>query len=264
MLACIATAQQRGNNQNSEKVAIGLRLGGNLPSYFYTETDELNALDRSEFLKCVTPMLGLHVEIPLLGGVVYVAPEATITQRGDSRFFHSTTLDTMVDYRARVNYLEARLPISIAIPVTPNFKPYVFAAPSYGWALQTVGPLKSEIVQNVDTVAVDLNNMSSNDCGLTLGAGLRFHLNLSSFYMIVKLEGGYHWGFQDTYSQKEHIDQVTALNANAYNVTGKRLNRGIEAALTIAIPLDFHPKDDCFYWSDIEKKKNRGRGLFGF
>ena len=264
MLACVATAQQRGNNQHSEKVAIGLRLGGNLPSYFYTETDELNALDRSEFLKCVTPMLGLHVEIPLLGGIVYVAPEATITQRGDSRFFYSTTLDALVRYQARVNYLEARLPISIAIPVTPNFKPYIFAAPFYGWALQTVGPLKSEITQNEETVDVDLGNMAPNDYGLTAGAGLRFHINFSSLYMIVKLEGGYHLGFQDTYSEKEHHDQTTALNANAYNVNGKRLNRGIEAALTIAIPLDFHPKDDCFYWSDIEKKKNRGRGLFGF
>lgn len=272
MLAGVAVAQLHGNQKRGENVAIGIKVGGNLPSYFYTENSDLNALDYDSLLTRVRPMLGLQVEIPMLGGVVYVAPEVLFTQRGDSRLFFNTPLDTLVRYQAKVNYLEARLPISIAIPVSQTFKPYVFAAPSFGLALPTVGPFASEIRQYSlnqaktldDVVAVDSSNMAPYDYGVTLGAGLRFNFDFSSFAMIVKLEGGYHLGLKDTYSEKEHYNQAAAVNVNAYNINGKRLNRGIEATLTIAFPLDFHPKDDCFYWSDMEKRKNKNRGLYGF
>lgn len=114
------------------------------------------------------------------------------------------------------------------------------------------------------TVAVDSSNMAPYDYGVTAGAGLRFTLNLQAFKMVVKLEGGYHLGLRDTWSAQEHNDMAQAVNVNAYNIKGERLNRGIEAALTIAIPLDFHSSDDCFYWSEVEKRKNKNRGLFGF
>ena len=272
VLVGVASAQQHDNQQRGEKVAIGIRVGGNLPSYLYTDNEELKNLDSDSLLMRVTPMLGLQVEIPLLGGVVYVAPEVSFTQRGDSRLFTSVPLDTLVRYQARVNYLEARLPISIALPITPNFKPYVFAAPLFGLALPTVGLFASEIKQySLDknktldnTVAVDSSNMAPYDYGVTVGAGLRYRINFSSFSLVLKVEGGYHLGLCDTYSEQEHLDQAQALNANAYNINGKRLNRGIEGSITIAIPLDFHSADDCFYWSDMEKRKNRSRGLFGF
>lgn len=270
LLVGVVTAQQLDNRRHDEKVAIGIRMGGNLPNYYYTDNANLNALDYDSILYRARPLLGLHVEIPMLGGKVYVAPEVSFTQRGDSRLFQSVTLDTLVRYQAKVNYLEARLPISIAIPVSKSFKPYVFAAPSFGLALPTVGPMASEICQysldeaKPDVVAVDSTNMAPYDYGVTAGAGLRFHIHFNDYYMIVKFEAGYHLGLKDTYSAKEHNDHATATNVNAYNINGSRLNSGIEAALTIAIPLDFHPKDDCFYWSDMEKRKNKNRGLYGF
>ena len=240
--------------------------------YHYTKEPLLNALEYDSIMNRVRPMLGLNVEIPLFNGIVYVAPEVSFTGRGDSRLFQSYTLDTLVRYQAKVNYLEARLPISIAIPVTPNFKPYVFAAPSFSLALPTVGPFDSEIRQySLDkdmtldhTVAIDSSNMAPYDYGLTAGIGLRFRFNFPSFSLVLKTEAGYHFGFLDTYSEQEHLNQAPAQNANAYNVIGKRLNRGIEGAITIAIPLDFHSADDCFYWSDVKKKKNSNRGAFGF
>lgn len=267
-----ATAQQNDKNNRPEKVAVGIRIGGNLASYYYNENADLNALGYDKFMNRVRPVMGLNVEIPLFKGRMYVAPEVSFTGRGDSRLFESATLDTLVCYQAKVNYLEARLPISIAFPITPNFKPYVFAAPLFGLALPTVGPFASEIKQySLDknktldnTVAVDSSNMAPYDYGVTVGAGLRYRINFSSFSLVLKVEGGYHLGLCDTYSEQEHLNQAQAPNANAYNIIGKRLNRGIEAALTIAIPLDFHSADDCFYWSDMEKRKNRGRGLFGF
>ena len=220
----------------------------------------------------VRPVLGLNVEIPLFNGRMYVAPEVAFTGRGDSRLFHSDARDADVRYQAKVNYLEARLPISVAIPATSWLKPYVFAAPSFSLALDTVGPMISTIEQySFDSpqsfnqkVAVDSSNMAPFDYGLTVGAGLRFLVDFKVFAMVVKVEGGYHMGLRDTYSEKEHTDQVQAVNVNAYNINGSRLNRGIEGSITIAIPLDFHSGDDCFYWSDMNKRKNSNRGLYGF
>ena len=273
MLACQLTAQQKNERKRGEAVAIGIRVGGNLASYNYSGNDALNSLPFDSLWYRVRPMLGLQVEIPLFGGIVYVAPEASFTVRGDSRLFESSTWNTQVRYQAKVNYLEARLPISVAIPVSSWFKPYVFAAPSFGVATSTsVGPFASEIApysfdnpQSLnDVVAVDSSNMAAYDYGLTAGAGLRFTIDLSSFLMVVKLEGGYHMGFRNTYSALEIADQAQAVNVNAYNITWKRLNRGIEAAVTIAIPLDFHSGDDCFYWSEVENRKNKNRGMYGF
>ena len=277
-LVGVVTAQQR-NEKHGEKVAIGVRVGGNLASYYYTDNAALNGLGNDSILRRVKPMLGLNVEIPLFGGVVYVAPEVSFTGRGDSRLFNSMACDTLVRYQANVNYLEARLPISVAVPVASWFKPYVFAAPSFGLALPSLGKglLASEFRQYSfddprtmnDTVAVNAGNMSLYDLGLTAGAGLRFTIDFKSFLMVVKIEGGYHMGFFDTYSEKELYDQATAVNLNPntghqYNIKGERRNRGIEGAITIAIPLDFHSSDDCFYWSDVYKRKNNNRGYFGF
>lgn len=266
------TAQQTNSKKRGEAVAIGIRVGGNLASYSYPGNEALNTLPFDSLMNRVRPVLGLNVEIPLFNGMMYVAPEVAFTGRGDSRLFHSDTWNADVRYQAKVNYLEARLPISVAIPATSWFKPYVFAAPSFSLALDTVGPMISSIEQySLDSpqsfnhqVAVDSSNMAPYDYGVTVGAGLRFLIDFNSFAMVVKLEGGYHLGLRDTYSEQEHLDQAQALNVNAYNINGNRLNRGIEASLTIAIPLDFHSSDDCFYWSDVQRKKNRSRGLFGF
>lgn len=270
-------AQQTNDDKRREAVAVGIRFGGNLASYHYTENADLNALPFDTLMRRVRPVLGLSVEIPLFNGLMYVAPEVSFTGRGDSRLFRSNTLDTLVRYQARVNYLEARLPIAVAIPATKWFKPYVFAAPSFGLALSSIGEnplLASEITQYpigqdptlIDKVPVDTNNMAPYDYGLTVGGGLRFLIDFKSFAMVVKVEGGYHLGFRDTYAKGEHLDQTQASNVNAYNIPAeqKRLNRGIEAAITIEVPLSFHSGDDCFYWSDVHKRKNSNRGLYGF
>ena len=270
------TAQQTNDKKRAEAVAIGIRAGGNLASYHYTENEGLNALPFDSLMNRVRPVLGLNVEIPLFNGYMYVAPEVSFAGRGDSRLFMSSTLDTLVRYQAKVNYLEARLPISVAVPVTSWFKPYVFVAPSFGLALSSLGQnaiLASEITQYSldkdrtldDKVQVDTSNMAPYDLGLMAGAGLRFTINFNSFALVVKVEGGYHMGFFDTYAKGEHLDLPQA-NVNAYNIPKeqKRLNRGLEAAVTIALPLNFHSGDDCFYWSDMNKRNNRNRGLYGF
>ena len=241
-------AAQQNDKKIRETVAIGIRGG-----YSYPQNASLNDLAYDELMNRIRPVFGLNVEIPLFNGHMYVAPEVAFTGRGDSRLFESASYDTLVRYQAKVNYLEARLPISVAFPAASWLKPYVFAAPSFGLVLDTVGPFRSEIRQYSldgalnDSVGVSTSNMAPYDYGVTLGAGLRFRLNFQSFAMLIKVEGGYHLGLRDT-----------------YNIKAPRLNRGIEGSVTIAIPLDFHSADDCFYWSDIHQRKNKNRGLYGF
>ena len=277
-MAGFATAQNSGGSKskNREAVAIGIRGGASLPNYQYTDNPDLNALpfDADLMQRIGLPTLGLQVEIPLLNGRMYVAPEADFTVRGDDRLFHNDNLNTDVNYRARVNYLEARLPIAVAFPATTWLKPYVFAAPSFGLALPTVGPFTSEITQSyangnpTETVAVDSSNMAPYDIGVLAGAGLRFNINFTDFSLVVKVEAGYHLGFLDTYSEQEHYNQSTAINLNQksghqYNVIGQRLNRGFEAAVTIALPLRFSSDDACVNWSSGSHRPRRNQH-YGF
>lgn len=267
VMACQVTAQGLDDvNKRPERIGIGLRLGGNLASYKYTDNPALDTMAFDSLWYRVRPVLGLNMEIPLFDGIVFVSPEVSLAGRGDSRLYPNSSLDTM-RYQVKVYYLEARLPISVAIPVTNNIKPYMYVAPSFGLALDTVGPLKSVIRQgsakqhDYQEVGVSKGNMSTYDYGLALGAGLRYRFNFSTFSLVLKAEGGYHWGFRDTYSELEHNNYSQAQNVNTYNIKGKRLNRGWEGSISVILPLKFYP-DDCFYWSDVNKSKHRG--AFGF
>lgn len=258
-MAVAVTAQPQRNSKNrGEAVAIGIRGGANLGSYLYPENPSLNDLGFDVLSSRIRPVVGVNVEIPLMNGLFYVAPELDLVGRGDCRAYHSDLWDTDVSYQVRVNYLEARLPVSVAVPATSWLKPYFFAAPSFGLALPTIGPLTSEITQFShdnpqsfnNKVAIDSSNMAPYDFGVMGGAGLRFTFTFSRFSLVLKMEAGYYLGFKDTYSEAEHNDQAPAVNVNAYNIEGARINRGLEAAITIALPLKFAPGDACSRWSN--------------
>lgn len=264
-----ADAQKKlyGKNNRAEAVAIGVKVGGNLSQFYYSPSYGygFNELNFDILTNRLNPLFGINVEIPLLKGVVYVSPEVLFNVLGDSRLFE---LDTW-RFQAKVNYLEARVPVAIAIPVSDGFKPYVFAAPSVSMRLPSFGPFNSEfkkydISKSVNSVAVDTSNMTRMDFGIVLGVGFRFKFNFPGFSMLMKLEGGYYNGKWDTFENITYSEQVPSVGPAEFNINYSRQNRGIEAALTIAIPLDFHSRADCFYWSEVEKKKDKNRGAFGF
>lgn len=255
-----ATAQHRYQKMKKEPVAIGIRVGGNLANYQYNQDKYLNQMASDSLWHRVKPMVGVNVEIPFFDGNLLLTPEIAICSRGDARLYKSPTGKTDVRYKAKVYYLEAQVPVAYAIPVSRTIKPYVFAAPSFGLTLDTLGPLASTFEQSSfdkpqsydRTIGVDSCNMSTYDYGLTLGAGLRFKFDFPTFSMLVKVEGGYHWGFRDTYSEYEHKD---------LKIEGKRLNRGIEAAISIAIPLEFR---EDMRRSTPPGLKNKKHHFFGF
>lgn len=251
LLAMVVSGMaQRGNDlrkNRKEAVAVGFRLGGNLSRFTYHGCPELESLASDSLKNRIRPDIGIHVELPL-AGVVYVAPELAFTGRGDSRLFESSVWDTLVRYQAKTNYLEFRLPVSFAFPVSKQIKPYVFVSPSCGLTMP-VGTITQYSLDSLPlfehTVAIDSNNMALYDVGVEVGAGMRFAMHFEAFSLVVKTEVGYYRGFKDTFSPMEHHDQAPVANVNAYNIHGKRKNSGFHASVTLSLPLRFY-RDACF------------------
>ena len=77
-LALGVSAQKR-NEKQGEKIAIGIKVGGNLSQYhYYPDPYALNSLGFDSIGKRLNPMFGLNVEIPLLNGVVLISPEVVV------------------------------------------------------------------------------------------------------------------------------------------------------------------------------------------
>jgi len=224
-------------------IAVGIKGGVNLANYAYLGDADKSALPLDSLKYRIRPVFGVSVEVPIAKNL-FLSPELLFAGRGDSRLFESQTWNSKVRYRAEVNYLEMRLPVSYAIPLSKVVKPYVFAAPAFGLTLPTVPVLGGKIEQTFldggpsQVMELDTGNMAPFDVNVLVGAGLRFDFWVSELAFLVKLEAAYSWGFLDTYSAAEHHDQAHAINVNAYNVNGLRQNRGIECLITVAIRLD--------------------------
>lgn len=242
-----ALAQHRGTH---DVVSLGIKGGGNVASYQYADL-ALDTLGFDRFVNRVRPMGGLSLEIPL-GKYLFLAPEVMLVGCGDARRFESALYDTLVCYRAKTYYLESRLQLAVAIPVNKWMKPYLFAAPSFGVTMPMGGIQQYSLdkKKRLDhSVEINSGNMAPYDIGALVGGGMRFMIDFDRFSLAVKMEAAWHLGFLDTYSSAEHYDQSQALNVNAYNVKGERLNRGLEATVTVAMPLKILPGDACSGWS---------------
>lgn len=262
---CCSLCAQRhrvpGSSQKS--VGIGVVGGANLASFSYFGDIEKQGLDFDSVLYRIRPLAGVSVEIPL-GNYFYIAPEVIWAGRGDSRLFQSAVWnDSYVRYQAKSYYLELQVPMSLVIPINNTYQPYVFVAPGFGLTLPMgdISQYSLDKPQSINqAVAIDSSNMALYDASFMAGAGMRFNVDFSTFYLAFKLEAGYHFGLLDTYSPMEHNDMATAVNVNAYNVKGKRLNRGLEIRLSVVLPLRFPPGDACSNWSrDVYPVSRKGQ-----
>lgn len=261
---CSSYAQRRSAPTVGPKaIGIGVIGGTNLASFSYFGDQDKQGLDYDSLFYRIRPLAGLTVEIPL-GDYFYIAPEVVLAGRGDARLFQSIIWNnSQVRYQAKPYYLELQVPMSMVIPLSKTIQPYVFASPGFGLTLP-VGEITQYSLDKPQsfshTVAIDSSNMALYDASITAGAGIRFNIDLSTFYLAFKLEAGYHHGFLDTYSPMEHNDMATAANVNAYNVKGKRYNRGWELRLSVVLPLKFPPGDACSNWSrDVYPISRKGQ-----
>lgn len=264
---CSLFAQRRATPSTAQKaIGIGVIGGANLAKFAYLGDSEKQDLGFDSILYRIKPLAGLTLEIPL-GNYFYVAPEVLWAGRGDARLFESAIWNhSQVRYQVRSYYMEMHVPVSLVIPVTQTFQPYVFVAPGFGLTLPMGGISQYSLDKPQSfnhSVAIDSSNMALYDASIKAGAGVRFNLDLSSFYLAIKLEACYHCGLLDTYSPMEQNDMASAVNVSAYNVKGKRMNRGVECRLSVVLPLKFPPKDACSSFAGKGRSRHR-IGSYGF
>ena len=260
-MSALAMAQMGQNNQKKDPMSIGVKGGLNMPQMWYFQNEALGRLNQN---MSFTPTGGLFAEIPV-GNVLIIAPEAMYVQRGtDIEYEHFS--HTQVHYTMNVSYVDLRLPFELRWPIKPFFQPYILVGAEAGMRLfGKIHIVRTQHVELDETVDVGDANMSLIHAGAFAGLGIRSRFNIGAMGMVVKFSASYHQGFLDSYSAMEHAGTVNSVNVNAYQITGSRLPRGIEATLGIAIPLEKHGDDACASFSHDRYRRHSSRGRwFGF
>ena len=260
-MSAISMAQMSQYNQQKEPVAIGIKGGVNMPQMWYYGNKALSKLEQK---MTFTPTGGLFVEIPV-GSYLIIAPEAMYVQRGtDIEYEHIS--GTMVHYTMNVSYADLRLPFELRLPVKPYFQPYLVVGAEAGMRLFGQIHIQRTVhVEMDETIDVGDANMGLIHAGAFAGLGIRSRFNIGALGMVVKLNASYHQGLMDTYSTMEKEGTAQSINVNAYQITGSRLPRGIEATLGIAIPLEKRQDDACTsFTKDRRWFKHSKRGASGF
>lgn len=157
--------------------------------------------------------------------------------------------------------------ICIQVPITQyfgngNIKPYLFIAPRFTLPLSgdmhwKYGAVSSGTKGTTDTttVAMTAHNMRPWNVGAVVGAGLSFKIPISSYYMFLKLDASYHWGFFNTFADKEiNGDSEDVIGASYIDPTllGKRYISNATVKLTVMFPLKKQLKGACMNWGEYD------------
>ncbi len=252
--------QKKGDKDRTNAVMIGVKGGLNMASMLFTD-EALRNLDESTMMR---PIGGVFVEFPIKGGLS-LAPEFMLVGRGTDKSYvareeqEQNITNVMTNYTIESFYLDLRIPVIYRFNVTDWFNPYIFAAPDAGFRLGgniSLNKVQDGVVLEEESMSVEIGN--ANMKGFTMsvlaGVGFRFNIDFQRFTLVTKIEAAYNYGFIDTYSPMEKDDSAMSTNVNAYNITGYRFNRGIEAMISIGLPLKFSKNNGC---SDFGNKYDR-------
>lgn len=255
MLGIGATAQ------TDKWVSIGVKGGANLPRMLYYKNSYLSGLPQSLKIK---PMGGVFIDIPL-GEVLAVAPEFDYVTRGTDITYNHVS-GTEVHYALSVSYADFRLPLEIKLPIRPYLQPFLTVGAEAGMRLRgTIHMDRTAPIELDSTILVGDANMTKFHAGAFAGGGIRSLVSIGDFDLLLKLSCTFHQGFLDTYAKAELKEDATAVNVNAYKITGNRLPQGMEVCLSIAIPLKPRLDDACSTFShDRYRRRGSGGRLFGF
>lgn len=236
-----------------KRVSIGVKLGVNDAVMKYTD---VNVQVPQNYT--IKPAAGVYMEIPIRR-FFSISPEFMYIQRGTQTTYPYE--GHTANYRINARYADIRIPFQFYWLISNSFKPYAFVAADFGYLLG------GEITWRVDGLTTDYPeanqkcdigtaNMYGYDISALAGIGFRFDFTMNKTFLYVKIEGGYNYGFMNTFSPMEKTDESLPLNIHAYNVTdkeGKRYNRGIEVMLSIGMPL-YSKKGTCSYFDNVPKR----------
>lgn len=232
---------------------LGLRGGVNFSDMSYTR-QQMSLYDHTRKMR---GMVGIFAHIPLGQSDFSLRPELTLIGRGVALSWFD------IDYRLSPTYFDVRLPLTYNFVFgSGKVSPYLMAAPTLNFAVG--GEAKySDYQYNVNgtkpdgkpgPVAVDITkaDIASYDIGLLLGAGVDFNVQALGLPCIFSLEAGYHFGFRNTFADRENLDVTSIAQADRSIIANpffgaelwreKRKNNGIEVAMRIAIPIMSSPK----------------------
>ena len=253
--------QSYNNNGPDKTVSLGLKGGVNLPRMLYYQNVALSQLSQDFTF---TPMGGLFVDIPL-GEFLVFAPEAVYVQRGtDITYEHRSGAE--VHYAMNASYADVRLPLELCWPIKPYFQPYLVLGAEAGMRLfgqihiDRSAPIPLDV-----TIDVGDANLALIHAGALAGLGVRSKINLGAQEILLKFSVTAHQGLMDSYAPGEKDGTIAAQNVYAYQITGSRLPQGLEACLSIGIPLKARQDDACATFSrDRRWFKHSRRTSFGF
>ena len=198
-----ATAQ---NTKQILKPIMGIGgIGGiNLSTFSYS-TDNYN-YNNSLFLN---PQFGLTTEF-YFGKILSIRPSVLYAGRGE----YINLTDTK--YLLASKNIDISVPIMLTLGKNSPVSPYFYIAP----VLETT---YGGIIGYADiSTKITKANHSAFGFGVTPALGLKFNLSKKAYFSI---EGGYHLGLTNTFSDMELSQESNALNLNSYSIEGKRTNR---------------------------------------
>lgn len=200
--------------------SIGVKAGVNFPWFGYTNP---NLKDyKSSILG--RELLSVFFEAQLKKNWS-IRPELLYIGKGQK-------IDNLgISYKLKSNNFEMRLPVVYTYKSGQAVSPYAILGPTLSFV--SGGKITFDNSETKITKA----NMATLDFGLVAGLGVKVPLKIQSLPLVLGAEVAYTHGFNNTYGESEKNGDATALNRNSYTIEGTRRNRGVEFALSLAMPL---------------------------
>ena len=216
-----------------------------------------------------------------LGGHFTVGLEALFAVRGTNMTYDHEFLTSYTqigvsknEYHSTLNCLEGRIPFTFYFPTQENLKPYVVLAPTFTYVMggtinwmksYTTWPVGNEDLaetKNVYQESCDVGeaNMRRIDVGIQAGAGIWWRYLTRHYYFIFKLEAAYNYGFMDSFSPQEklqddgtvEVQQQLGLGDLTYEPVGTRHNQSFEVTASVLFPIKKALKGACRRWGDYD------------
>ena len=161
-----------------------------------------------------------------------IRPEIDFIGRGASLKFEDIT------YKMEAKYVDLRLPLIVSLAPNGAVNPYLFVAPELCIVREGEITFKSDQTGKLTTDLAE-GNIRPYDVGVMGGLGLEVPIHIGNFRFLLAAEGGYSLGLLNTFSEDELDGDAIVLNPSAYTFIpeGRRTHRGIEAAVTVTLPL---------------------------
>lgn len=179
-----------------------------------------------------------------------VRPELTFLSRGlKIEGIGKGFVTDDITYALKSKYLDIRVPLIYNFgKYSWNWRPYVYVAPVLGFSTGgNLGLNFSDGKGYYEGYALDLTdaNMASVYFAASVGAGVKYGLDVRGSKCYIGLEANYEFGLTDTYSKKEKDGEVIVNSGSlypAYDITGSRKFRGLELRLSVAVPFSVFKK----------------------